>query len=70
MGDDNSLELKNVPKVIESMPANDIKAKADKLTHEFKVLQENNKFYECVVLTIGVILSLVVATFHRTCSPS
>lgn len=86
MGDDNSLELKNVPKVIESLPANDInanvdkltqdfkesmsandiKAKADKLTHEFKVLQENNKFYECVVLTIGVILSLVVVLYFVT----
>lgn len=65
-GDDNSLDLKNVPKVIQTLPENYIATNADRLTHEFMVLQENNKFYECLVLTIGVIISLMVVLYFVT----
>jgi len=64
--DDNPLSLENTPKVDQSIPADDLLSNADKLTHEFKVLQENNKYNECIVLTIGVVLSLLVVLYFVT----
>jgi len=63
---DNPLDLENAPKVNKSMPADTVLSNADKLTHEFKVLQENNKYNECIVLTIGVVLSLLVVLYFVT----
>lgn len=66
VGDDNPLDLNNAPKVDQSMPADDLISSADKMTHEFRVLQENNKYNECIVLTIGVVLSLLVVLYFVT----
>jgi len=66
VGDDSALDLNSALKGNQSVQADDIVSNADKLTHEFKVLQENNKFNECIVLTIGVILSLVIVLYFVT----
>lgn len=64
--ENSSLDLNNAPKVIQATYVNDVATDADKLTHQFRVLQENNKFKECLVLTIGVIISLIVVLFFVT----
>ena len=33
---------------------------ADKLTHEFKMAQERNKLYECIILVVGLIITLAI----------
>ncbi|MFZ4856835.1 MAG: hypothetical protein ACOYL3_10600 [Desulfuromonadaceae bacterium] len=65
VAEENShLNFNNAPKIIQEAQASvDVAPTADKLTHEFRVLQENNKYKECLVLTIGVIISLIVVLF-------
>jgi len=66
VGDDNPLELENALKSNQAKPADNVISNADKLTHEFRVLQENNKYNECIVLTIGVVLSLLIVLYFVT----
>lgn len=43
---------------------------ADKLTHEFKMTQERNKLYECIILAVGLVVTLSIILWFMSKKPS
>ena len=61
----------DVPAQPTASPLQDLQAKADQLTHEFKMQQERNKVYEIMILSLLALCSLfLVLRFLGAKNPS
>jgi uncharacterized membrane protein len=55
---ETALRSSDVSAAPAASPVQDLQAKADQLTHEYKMRQESNKVYEIIILSLLALISL------------
>lgn len=56
-------DFQNAPRVVQEKgggTAVTMVSEADRLTHEYHMTQEKNRFYECIVLSVSLMVSLLI----------